>query len=235
MNAAIQGKLSSLKESLGLPRSPVGIAFVDHPPEGVGRSDMPVPSACSFWRLAEQRVFYASEAEHFNCPIGVMTMGFQIPDDRREEAQTILQTMLHLDYITPEEASSIPSVSKGHKGIIYGPLHLMPVEPDVAVFFCQPSQAMLLVEASGGVNWKGPGITAMGRPTCAAIPVALQAGKLSVSMGCVGFRVYTGTPEGEMVIAVPGPEISRLLDRLDTIMAANNALREFHTQRRSAV
>ena len=231
MNNDIQGKISILEQSLGLSHPPIGMAFVDGPPTGVGGADTSVPSACSFWRMAEQGVFYASEEEHFNCPIGVMTMGFQIPTERQAEAEAIIGTMCELEYITPEEANSIPSVPNGHNGIVYGPIGQMPVESDVVLFLCKPSKAMLLAEASGSVDWKGQGMAAFGRPTCAAIPMALQSLNASASMGCVGFRVYTGIPDEEMLIAVPSRQLPTLVERLGTIVSANSALEDFHTQR----
>lgn len=233
MNSELQDSISTLAVSIGLPRSPIGLAFVDQPPSDIERSNEVVPSACSFWRMAERQVFYASQEEHFNCPIGVMTMGFEIPKERQEEADAIVDTMCQLEYITPEEAQAIPSVAGKHSGIIYGPLAQMPIDPDVAIFFCKPSQAMLLAEASGGVSWTGEGITAFGRPTCATVPMAIRAMNASMSVGCVGFRVYTEIPDEEMLIAVPRNQIQNLADRLDTMVSANTALEEFHNQRRS--
>lgn len=235
MNTEMQRKIALLQHSLGLPRPPIGLAFVTEPVPGVGQPDTAVPSACSFWRMAERSVFYASEDEHLRCPIGVMTMGFQTPPEGQPDAQAIVKTMCDLGYITPDEAASIPSVPRGHKGIVYGPLAQMPVEPDVALFFVKPGHAMLLAEASDSFNWTGEGIRAFGRPTCAAIPVAINSAKASVSMGCVGFRVYTDIPDDEIMFAFSRPELQSLLGRLDTILAANSALEEFHTSRRAEI
>ena len=235
MDAAMQSRINTLGQSLGLPRPAIGLAFVDGPPAGIEWPDGAVPSACSFWRMAERQVFYAAEEEHFNCPIGVMTMGFQVPAERQEEAESIINTMCELEYFDPEETSALPSVSGTHKGIVYGPLAQMPVEPDVALFFCKPGQAMLLAESCGSFSWTSEGMTAFGRPTCAAIPVALQSMKASASMGCIGFRVYTGIPDEEMMIAIPRSELKGLVDRMETTVSANSALEAFHTQRRAQV
>ena len=235
MNKDTPNSILTLAISLGLPRPPIGLAFVNQPPDNIGRPDESVPSACSFWRMAEREVFYASEDEHLNCPIGVMTMGFEIPANRQEEAGAIVDTMCQLEYITPEEATSIPSVQGDHKGIVYGPLSQMPVDPDVAVFFCNPSQAMLIAEAAGAVSLTGAGITAFGRPTCATVPKALESMNASMSVGCVGFRVYTDIPDEELLIAVPRDQIQSIVDRLGTTVTANSALEEFHTQRRSEI
>ena len=162
-------------------------------------------------------------------------MGFQVPEDRQAEAQAIIQTMCDLEYISPAEAAGLPGVAGDHNGIVYGPLADMPVDPDVAVFFAKPGQAMLLAEGSGCVDWTAGGMSAFGRPTCAAIPTAIQAGTAAMSVGCIGFRVYTGTPDEEMIVAVPAAGIAGLLDQLGTIMKANEALEDFHTKRRATI
>lgn len=162
-------------------------------------------------------------------------MGFQTPTDRQEEASAIIQTMCDLEYISPEEAQNLPSVQRGQSGIVYGPLTQMPVDADIAVFFCKPGVGMLMAEASGCVDWTGQGMLAFGRPTCAAIPAALSSGNVSVSLGCIGFRVYTDIPDEEMVIAVPRERLGELLDAMDTMITANSALEDFHKQRRAAI
>ena len=114
--------------------------------------------------MAERGVFYASEEDHYICPIGVMTMGFQIPADRQAEAESIVNTMCELEYITPEEARALPSVPKGHKGIVYGPLAQMPVDPAVALFFCRPAQPTLRAEPPGRIACTGRRVTALALP-----------------------------------------------------------------------
>jgi uncharacterized protein (DUF169 family) len=235
MDAQTKRKIAALQEAIGFPRTPVGLAFVKDAPAGVKRPTEAVPSACSFWIAGQREVIFAPAEAHANCPIGVMTMGFQIPKSREQEAQMIVQTMCDLEYISPEEAAALPSVKKDHTGIVYGPLAEMPVDPDVAVFFAKPGQAMMLAESSGCVDWTGKGLPAFGRPTCAAVPMAVQAGSAAMSVGCIGFRVYTGTPDEQMVVAVPRDQIPPLLDRLDTIVKANAALEQFHTQRRASI
>lgn len=234
MDAQTQRKVARLQESLNLSRPPIGLAFVDARPAGAALPDTAVPSACSFWILGARQVFYADAARHASCPIGLHTMGFQAPKEKQEELMGLIGTMVKLEYIEMQEVASIPTVQKPHQGIVYGPLAQMPVDPDVALFICTPVQAMLLAEASGKFAWTGGGATAFGRPTCATIPLALKTGNPSMSMGCVGMRVYTGIPDHEMVVTIPGKEIPALLDKLETIANANGALEEFHVKRRAA-
>ena len=63
---------------LKLGRPPVALARVPDVPAGVARFEGVAPSSCSFWRHAEQGLFVARDADHMNCPIGAMTMGFEL-------------------------------------------------------------------------------------------------------------------------------------------------------------
>jgi uncharacterized protein (DUF169 family) len=65
---------------LGLTTPPVAVAFVGAPPAGIAHTTKAAPSTCSFWRHAEQRVFYAAAPQHFNCEIGALVMGFDLPE-----------------------------------------------------------------------------------------------------------------------------------------------------------
>ena len=69
------------------------------------------------------------------------------------------------------------------------------------------------------------------RPTCAVIPQVLRMGETTPSLGCIGNRVYTGLEDGEMYCAIPGDQIGHVVSELEKIVAANEALKEFHKAR----
>ena len=71
--------------ALDLDPAPIAIAFANQPPAGVSIIQSEVPSSCSFWRRAEQGVFYAPAEAHFKCPVGAMVMGFELPQPVAEE------------------------------------------------------------------------------------------------------------------------------------------------------
>ncbi len=58
-----------LTEQLQLKQPPIGLAFIEYIPENIQHTTRGVPSACTFWRLAEQGVFYATPEDHKECPI----------------------------------------------------------------------------------------------------------------------------------------------------------------------
>lgn len=216
-------------ELLQLKQPPVGLAFVEAIPEGVAHTNRRVPSACTFWRLAEQGVFYASAEDHQECPVGMLTMGFTMPEESQQRAQDLVQTMASVQYFSPAEVSALPVVDKPHQNIIYGRLDQFPVEADVVLAILDTQQAMLIAEAVGNTNWlQQGGQSAFGRPTCAVIPRALRSGATSMSFGCVGARTYIGLTPGELILTLPATEFPGLVERLEVIVAANAALAPFH-------
>jgi uncharacterized protein (DUF169 family) len=167
---------------LKLKQLPVGLAFVDSIPVEVSHTNARVPSACTFWRLAEQGVFYSTAEDHQECPFGMMTMGFIMPEASQERAQALVQTMVDVQYFSPAEVAALPIVKKPHQNIIYGRLDQFPVEADVMLCILDTQQAMLVAEAMGNMNWLHQGgQSAFGRPTCAVIPRTLQTGATSMS------------------------------------------------------
>jgi uncharacterized protein (DUF169 family) len=220
-------------DSLQLQHLPVGLAFVEDVPQNVQQTATQVPSACTFWRLAEQGVFYANAEAHQNCPIGMMTMGFQMPEAAQQRAQELVSTMASVQYFSPAEVSALPVVEKPHHFIVYGRLDQLPIEADVVQCVVNTQQAMLIAEAIGQVNWLQGGQTAFGRPTCAAIPRTLKTGDTSMSFGCVGARTYIGLTPAEMVVTVPIQQFPDLVERLQVIVSANAALAPFHQQQKA--
>jgi uncharacterized protein (DUF169 family) len=215
-------------ESLQLKQPPVGLAFVDTVPEGVPVANRRVPSACTFWRLAEQGVFYAGAEDHQECPIGMLTMGFLMPVTDQQRAQALVETMASVEYFSPAEVAALPVVEKPHQNIVYGRLDQFPGEAEVVLSILDTRQAMLVAEALGNLSWLQSGQSAFGRPTCAVIPRAIKSGAASMSFGCVGARTYINLTPGEVVLTLPATEFAGLVERLSVIVAANDALAPYH-------
>jgi uncharacterized protein (DUF169 family) len=219
----------ALTQELHLERAPVALAFVDGPPAGVPSLGEGVPSACTFWRLAERSVFYAGAAEHHECAVGAMRMGFELPGERQGEAQQLVGTMVELGYISMEEVPYLPSVSKPHVGILYGPLEQFPVEPDIV----PPRHVTILAEAGDTVTLRAaPALPTMGRPACAAVARTANQGDATLSLGCIGARTYVEVPDDHAIMVLAGRSLDRLVERLTPLNRANDALAEFHANRK---
>ena len=224
-----QDLVQRFTEQLHLQQPPIGMSFVENAPENIPHITGRVPSACTFWRRAEQGVFYATGEDHSECPIGMMTMGFIMPESEQQRAQELVGTMASVQYFSPAEVSALPIVKKPHESIVYGRLDQFPIEADVVLCIIDTQQAMLIAEAMGNTNWlQSGGQSAFGRPTCAVIPRTLHTNQLSMSFGCVGARTYTGLTPSELVLTIPGSEFAGLVERLQITVNANAALAPFH-------
>lgn len=229
-------KWSELEERIGaaakVARRPVAVSFLEAAPPEVQQFEGTEPSGCSFWRLAASgRVFYTVPENHFNCAVGAYTHNIALSPEREKETEQTLKMMFDLGYVKPEEVPGIPRLAKAPAVIVYAPLGETPVAPDVVLFACKPSGAMLLSEAANRAG-VGSGAPALGRPTCMALPASMQHGAI-LSLGCMGNRVYTGIGEDEMYFVVRGADLAAIADALAVIGSANAALHEYAAGRRS--
>jgi len=225
---------SALKQHLELTRRPVAINFFDTAPAGVPKFTGSEPSGCSYWRLAGTgKRFYTVPSDHFNCPIGSHTHSVQLPPERQKELMDTLSFMSDIGYVKMEEVGKIPTLPKQPNVIAYSPLSDAPGTPDVVMFVCKPGKMMLLMEAAGRAG-VAPSFPSHGRPTCMAIPIALTNGADS-STGCIGNRVYTDIGDDEMYFAIRGSDLEKIVTELETIVSANNSLREYHRTRKKAL
>ena len=223
-----------ITSAIGLTKRPVAISFLAQAPSGVRRYDAMAPSGCTFWKVAaEGRTFYTEQAHHYNCAVGCYTHSIVLPPERAQELPDTINLMASIGYIKPEEVAGIHHLSQTPGAVVYAPLADAPVPPDVVLCIGKPGRLMLLQEAGirAGV---GSGASILGRPTCASLPAALAQG-IVVSSACVGNRVYTDLAEDELYITIPGKDIERVAEELETIVSANQKLTEYHTQRKGAL
>jgi len=220
-----------LVETLGLEHRPVAVSFADAPPAGVAKFTGSMPSGCSFWPLAMRgRTFYTVPSDHYNCAIGSHTHNIPLPSERAQELPQTLSFMAGLGYVKMEEIPDIPRLPQTPGAVVYAPLADTPGDPDVVLFVGRPGRLMLLQEAAlrAGVAARMPFLA---RPTCMALPAALAGGAVA-STGCIGNRVYTELSDDDLYVAVPGRELTRVVDEVATIAHANTALGDYHRQRR---
>jgi len=217
-----------------LPRRAVAVAFLQEIPAGLEKFQGTVPSGCSFWELAAGgKSFYTVPDDHFNCAVGAYTHNVPLSPAREKETEQTLKMMFELGYVKPEEVPQIPRLAKTPAAIAYAPLGEAEFTPDVVLVACKPSAAMLLNEAVARAGIAS-GTPALGRPTCMALPAALQAGAI-LSLGCIGNRVYTGLGDEELYVVVRGKDLAALADALDVITGANDVMQEYAQGRRAAL
>jgi uncharacterized protein (DUF169 family) len=223
-----------ITDGLHLAYPPVAVAFVEGPPADVATSSQEVPAACAFWRRAESEVFYAPAASHYHCPVGAMTMGFELPPTVQQDLQGLVGKMCDCGYLLPDEPAAIPTVSGRPQGIVYGPLKSFPMAPDLVLMWVTPRQAMFFGEAVGNSRWaQRQTAPLLGRPACAALPAALQQGGPTLSTGCMGMRTFTEIDEDRLLAVVPGKEIEAFRRDLATTLALNETMRAHYEQHKA--
>jgi len=222
-----------LEDLLGLQSPAIALAFVDRPPDAVKEFTGEAPSACSFWRSAETGVFFAPARSHGNC-VGAMVMGFS-SIDLRESLTESVEMMVGSSYLTPEEVANIPSVAEDRAGIVYGPLRDCPLEPDVVMVWLSPAQAMLFGEAGGNVAWSDSSTGVLGRPACAALPLALESLRPELSLGCIGMRTFTEVSDDHLLGVLPGAVAASFAESLRATKDANGRMAAHYQERKQTI
>jgi uncharacterized protein (DUF169 family) len=220
-----------LQDLLGLKTPPAALSFRASPPAGVPHVASPGPSGCTYWkRAAEGETFYTDAADHYHCPVGAYTHGIDLPPAQMQELQGVMGTMMSLGYLRGEELPGIPRRQEAFGVAVYGPLADTAEPPDVVLVRGNARQLMLLEEAAeaAGISGTAP---LMGRPTCAAVPLAMQTRRSVSSLGCIGNRVYTELGDDEFYYALPGKDLAAVADKLTTIVNANRELEKYHRAR----
>lgn len=221
----------TLTNALQLNVPPVAIAFVDSEPAGISTFDGQVPAGCRFWQEATSRVFATVARDHDMCSIGVYTHHLECAAGVQADLQDTLKVLADLTYVRPEDMPFIQVLNREAKVVVYGPLNLIPVVPDVVLLFVKSDQALILSEASQQLEQGVP--PALGRPACAVIPQAMNTGRTALSLGCCGARAYLDllTPDVALY-AIPAKTLVAFTERVEALAKANSILTKFHAIRR---
>ena len=232
-NSKINQEIAS---AFGLDISPIAMALVDNQPQGVETMEEEVPSFCTFWRMAEKKSFYAPANKHYNCPIGAMVLGFEMPKEVQDQLGGLVKKMCECSYLSEDEPANIPTITEKKAGVVYGPLKDFPVAPQLILMWLKPSQAMIYNEVLGCCKWSGSmDSMALGRPACAVIPTTLNKSPFGMSLGCTGMRTFTEVSDDHILATLNCAEIDSFLTSLQTTLSANKEMKEFYTDHKNKI
>lgn len=223
--------MHDLQQLLDLEYPPLALSFRAEAPAGVPRVPPGTPAGCGYWRRAQAgEVFYTTAEDHYGCPVGAHTHGIDLPAPEAEALQGLVQVMVGLEYLRPEEIPALPRRPEPFGVAVYAPLGSEPTEADLVLVRGTARQVMLLAEAAAAAGCAGE-TAPMGRPACALVPHTLASGSSALSLGCIGNRVYTGLAEGELYYSLPGAALPAVAERLAVLVRANRELESFHRGR----
>src|SRR5579859_440765 len=225
---------ATLAASLDLQQSPVALSFTSHLPAGIKAYSGRVPAGCKFWQDAATTAFATTAADHNLCAIGVYTHNLQSSPAQQTDLMDALKVFQDLEYVRPEDLTSIPVLQSQPGYVVYAPLASTPLQPDVVLLFVNANQTLILSEATQQVeNQNAP---AMGRPACAIVPQVMNTGRAALSLGCCGARAYLDVLTDDVaVFAVPGTKLEAYTRRIESLAKANAILANFHQIRRQAI
>jgi uncharacterized protein (DUF169 family) len=220
-----------LEDTLKLKTAPVALVFSDSPPPDVPKVATAAPAGCAYWkRAAEGELFYTAGADHLGCAVGAYTHGAPLGTEGEKMLTTMIGTMTGLGYLAEGDIPEIPKLPKKLAFVTYGPLARVTSEADVVLLRATPRAAMLVNEALHAAGARSPSAPVM-RPACAMVPQVMSTLRGTSSFGCIGNRVYTGLPDGEVWMALSGHELAAVVLQLETTANANRELEAFHRAR----
>lgn len=208
---------SRLKDALHLSTPPIGIAFVDVIPEGVELFSAPiaepapdgrtgrVAAGCVFWMRAVSGSFATQPADHRNCSVGSFTHGLVSLSDVAGNSD--VGELLDAGWVSEEQVTRIPSVSRLHSYICYGPLEDGLFTPEVVLLRLNPRQMMVISDAID--------VSIEGKPQCHIIAVAKEENRIAASVGCALSRARTGMQPEEMTCAIPSAILSAVVEAVE--------------------
>ncbi len=219
---------------IGLQTPPIAVGFLEEAPSGVPRwNGGSVAAGCVFWKVAQSgKSFYTTPEDHFNCPVGSHTHKISLPAERAVELEQTLGFMVENIYLAMSEVAGIPTLKSSPKIIAYSPVSQNRFEPDVVLISAKPAQAMLLYEAALSAGVGNALLNVLGRPGCAILPLAINLESAALSLGCKGNRSYTGLPDTEMYVAIPGKHWKSVVEKIVEKVVANEAIGEYHESRK---
>jgi uncharacterized protein (DUF169 family) len=221
---------TTLQQTLGLTGPPIAIGFLSEAPIGLEKwMGGAVPAGCVFWREAlKGRSFYTVPADHYNCAVGAYTHSIGLPAERGSQLEDTVTFMVAKEYLLMEEVPDIPTLDQTPAYVAYAPLDASPFRPDLVLIAAKPAAAMLIYETALR-SGAGPALAnTLGRPACAVLPLAMKTGKSSLSLGCMGNRTFTGLPDEELYVCIPGGQWSVLVSKLEEIAKANAAMQQHY-------
>ena len=165
-----------------------------------------------------------------------MVLGFELPESVQNDLSEAVNKMISCGYLLPEEPEKIPGLKHDNKGVLYGPLRSYPVAPDLVLMWVTPKQAMLCNEAAGSCRWTTDApIGPLGRPACSALPTAIASATTTLSLGCMGMRIFTEVSDDRLLAVVPGSGLEAFAAALEEILEANTTMAAHYRSQKQLV
>ena len=191
-------------------------------------------AGCMFWEKAMSgQTFYTVPSDHYNCAVGSYTHRIGLPAERAHELNDTIVFMAENNYVASADVPGIPTLARSPGAVAYGPMDGAGFKADIVLIAAKPAQAMLIYEAAIKAGAGSALTNALGRPACAVLPLTTTSSQTSISLGCKGNRTFTGLPDEEMYVAIPGDKWERVIEKLAEVHEAHAAMERYYCDRKT--
>ncbi|MDR2967171.1 MAG: DUF169 domain-containing protein [Methanobacteriaceae archaeon] len=212
----------NFKKELKLENSPVAIKFVlkkEDMPENIKKIDNKLRHCEMVKKASEGEIFHATSSEQL-CKGGSAALGLEkLPEKIKSGVFYYELGRFKSIGSAKRTLDKIPKIDLNSYGIIYSPLELADLEPDIVVIIANPIQAMKLSQAivytlGGRVEASFSGIQSV----CAdAVAGPFINQRPNISLGCTGSRKFAKISDEELIIGLNGENVGCTINALNNI------------------
>ena len=211
-----------LKKNLNLINSPVAIKFIlneEEIPDNVTKLNDKLRHCEMVKKASKGDIFYATSDEQL-CKGGSSALGLEKLPKKIKSGEFYYELGRFKSIGSAKRTlDKIPKIDLKSYGIIYSPLELADMEPDVVVIIANPKQAMevsqsLVYTLGGRVKADFSGIQSV----CAdAVAGPFTNQRANISLGCTGSRKFAKINDEELIIGLNGENIGCTINALNSI------------------
>jgi uncharacterized protein (DUF169 family) len=146
-------------------------------------------------------VGFAPPPRNFREGIAMQDIWFKTLEDSRKHQEGLMR---------------IPSGK--YRAVALSPLGLGRLDPDIILIYGTPSQMIILIAGIQWENYEKLQFYCSGETACTdSIGQCYHSGKPSLTIPCYGERRFGGVLEDELVMALPGKGIEKILEGLEAV------------------
>jgi len=209
---------AKLKRVLGLDGSPIAIALLKEPPEGMKQWHREPVWACGLVQDARRGSSYYCTEENISCPgksfIGLKeTAPIGVISDYIVQAKKLYASRAAAYRHLVDVWQFIPKF--GGPYLAFAPLEKATFEPQNVLFIVLPLQAMRIMFLDAFETGYHD-IARYGEPFCAGVIAApISTGKIGLGMLCPGSRQTAKFKPEEVAVGVPYERIARIVNSIE--------------------
>ncbi|MBN1190897.1 MAG: DUF169 domain-containing protein [Dehalococcoidales bacterium] len=208
----------SIFEKLNFSRSPVGIKFLPHKPEGIERINKSLYFCQMFKEAQDSSPFYV-QREDFHCT-EPLTLGMEDPDPVLLSGMVGEKDDLYAELRANQRIYQyVPRMLKGSvKCVLFSSIDKLTFDPDVLVITADNAdQARILLRAlvyTTGDMWSSKGTPVLACSWMYVYPYLSGEVNYTVTGFSMGMQTLKVLPQGLIIISIPWQKLPMIMENL---------------------